>query len=355
MRMSSPETALATPADMAACRELLRDGSRSFLAASHLLPARVADPAIALYAFCRLADDAIDAGRCSEAALASLRLRLDRIYLRRPMAYAADRALCDTVWRFGLPRPLLDGLIEGFVWDAEGRRYETFDDLCAYAARVAGTVGAMMAVLMGQRAPHVVARACELGIAMQLTNIARDVGEDARNGRLYLPRRWLAEAGVDAEALLRSPIHTPALATVVRRLLSEAEGLYESAGAGIAALPADCRAGIRAARLLYAEIGEEVARRGFDSVSGRARVGGGRKLGLMVRAVAGVFPASSVSPAWPSCEAARFLVEAVVSVKHVREPGPLAAPSRAPVGGFVGLLTLFERLERADRLQNASR
>ncbi len=103
-----------------------------------------------------------------------------------------------------MPRELPEALLEGFEWDLVGRRYETLEELQAYAARVAGSVGAMMAVLMGARSAAVLARACDLGVAMQLTNIARDVGEDARQGRLYLPLAWLREAGIDPERLARS-------------------------------------------------------------------------------------------------------------------------------------------------------
>lgn len=175
------DPAAATPADFAFCRDALRRGSRSFLAASLLLPARVRAPAAALYAFCREADDAVDLACVPD--LAPLRDRLDRAYAGRPRPGPVDRAFAEVVARFAIPRALFDALLEGFAWDAEGRRYEDFADLGAYAARVAGSVGAMMAVLMGVRAPEKLARACDLGTAMQLTNIARDIGEDARAGR----------------------------------------------------------------------------------------------------------------------------------------------------------------------------
>jgi phytoene synthase len=124
----------------------------------------------------------------------------------------ADRALACVVHQVGIPRILLDALLEGFAWDAEGRQYETLEDLHDYAARVAGTVGAMMSMVMSTRTPSALARACELGLAMQLTNIARDVGEDARAGRLFLPRQWLREAGVDPDAWLQQPEFSPAIA-----------------------------------------------------------------------------------------------------------------------------------------------
>ena len=177
--------------------------------------------------------------------------------------------------------------MEGFAWDAEGRRYDDLAALRAYAVRVAGSVGAMMAVLMGVRDPARLAAAIDLGVAMQLSNIARDVGEDARAGRLYLPLRWLAEAGVDPELFLAAPRHSPALGRVVQRVLDTAEKHYRRARPGIARLPLGCRLGIGAASLLYAEIGREVARRGHDSVSGRAVVSGRRKIQVLGTSLVG--------------------------------------------------------------------
>jgi phytoene synthase len=330
--------------DLVACRALLREGSKSFHAASLLLPPSVRAPASALYAFCRLADDAIDRARGSAAALASLSARLGRVYEGRPDNHPCDRALAHVVSAYALPRALPEALLEGLAWDAEGRRYADLAALYAYAARVAGTVGAMMAVIMGVREPGPLARACDLGVAMQLTNIARDVGEDARMGRLYLPTGWLEEAGIDPERFLARPAFCPALGAVVARLLAAAEALYARAEAGIAALPVGCRPGIGAARLIYAEIGREVARRGLDSVATRAVVPRRRKLSLLARSLAfAPLGAPPVGLAEPPLPEARFLVQAV-----------LAAPSPRPVDGPVSRVTwtleLFERLQREDRL-----
>ena len=109
------------------------------------------------------------------------------------------------------PMGLLEALLDGFLWDTQGRRYETLADVEAYGARVAGTVGAMMSLIMGASTDTAIARASELGVAMQLTNIARDIGEDARNGRLYIPRAWFREIGMDADAWLANPVLIPAL------------------------------------------------------------------------------------------------------------------------------------------------
>jgi len=195
MHPSSPDASLAAREDYAACREAIRQGSRSFFAASLLLPGKVRTPAYGLYAFCRLSDDAVDIEGGSSAAVERLRERLSRAYEGDPHPIAADRAMADLVRRYAIPRTVPEALLEGLAWDAEGRRYETLEGLHDYAARVAGTVGVMMTLIMGARDPQALARACDLGSAMQLTNIARDVGEDARAGRLYLPLLWLREAG----------------------------------------------------------------------------------------------------------------------------------------------------------------
>lgn len=344
----------ASKADLEACRALLRQGSRSFHAASRLLPASVHEPAGALYAFCRLADDEIDdaidglapeAGSPS-AALARLRLRLAAAYDGTPRATPVDRALADMLQAHAVPRALPEALLEGFAWDAEARRYETLSDVLAYAARVAGSVGAMMTVLMGRTEAATVARACDLGCAMQLSNIARDVGADARAGRLYLPRAWMREAGLDPDTWLANPVYSQALANVVWRLLTVADALYARADSGIARLPLACRPGIGAARLLYAEIGHEVARAGYDSLSRRAVVSGKRKLALLARSVA-----RSMLPGRVNSDAAlpetQFLVDAVM---HAAKR-PLAARS-----GSVGwAIELFARLDARDMLAGANR
>ena len=280
----------ANPADVAHCRHLLRDGSRTFFAASLILPAGLRAPSAGLYAFCRIADDAIDQGPDAAAALSQMRARLGSVYRGQPNDHAVDRVFADTVEHGAIPLAIPQALLEGFAWDVERRRYQTLAELECYAIRVAGTVGLMMALLMGVRDRADLAAACDLGVAMQLTNIARDVGEDARNGRLYLPLDWLREEGVDPDLWLGHPVHMPALARVVERLLCVAEGLYARAEPGINALPANCRPGMRAARLLYAEIGREVARRGFDSINQRAIVSWQRKARILADAMVGRAP-----------------------------------------------------------------
>jgi len=312
-------------------------------------PARVRRPAYGLYAFCRLSDDAVDDARMRDrpAALARLAVRLARIYDGVPQDAPADRAMADLVSAHDLPHALPAALIEGLAWDAEGRRYETLDALTAYAARVAGSVGAMMTVLMGVRDPDTMARACDLGIAMQLTNIARDVGEDAAAGRLYLPLAWMREAGLDPDAFLAEPAMTPPLRAVIRRLLAAADALYARSEPGVAGLPVDCRPAIRAARLIYAEIGRALERGGLDPIGSRARVPGRRKAALLIRALRpGPAPRDRTAPPLPE---AAFLVEAVAA-----RPVPARAAWWDVGGQGARVLDLIAVLREREGLATAS-
>lgn len=338
----------AERADLAACRAALRHGSKTFLAASKLLPRKVHEPACVLYAFCRLADDAVDEPGGRHGAVERLRERLRLAYAGTPQDHAADRALTRVLVRHSIPSALFDALLEGFEWDLQGRCYETLEALHAYGARVAGTVGAMMALLMGVRSADGLARACDLGVAMQLSNIARDVGEDARMGRLYLPRAWLREAGIDPDAWLAQPRFSPALAATVQRLLDAADALYRGVDEGVGRLPLACRPGINAARFLYAGIGHEVARRGGDSVSQRARVPASRKAWLLARAMVQLFPTAAAEPR-PALPATRFLVDAAAS------PMPVRAPRRSIGERLVWTAELFARLEQRDQMRVAGR
>lgn len=271
--------------DIDACRALLAKGSKSFDLASRALPSRLRDPVAAFYAFCRTSDDAVDEGDDPHRALVVLRERVESAFAGRPIDDPIDRALAWLATTHGLPRAPVDALIEGYAWDVEGRRYEDPSALLAYAARVAGSVGVAMTALMGSRDPWVLARAADLGVAMQLTNVARDVGADARLGRLYLPRTWLADEGVDADAWLARPRFELGVGRVVQRVLAEAEPIYARAEQGVPYLPSDCRAAIAGAASIYREIGRVVASRGYDSVTSRASTTFARKALLLAKAI----------------------------------------------------------------------
>jgi 15-cis-phytoene synthase len=327
------------PAEGALLARTIRAGSKSFDLASMLLPMRYRLPARALYAFCRASDDAVDEAGPGTHAAASLRRRLDAIYDGKPGHALEDRTFALVAHHHRIPHEIPAALIEGFEWDEAGRSYETLEDLLDYAARVAATVGVMMCLVMGRRERHVLARATELGLAMQLTNIARDVGEDAARGRIYLPLSWLREAGIDPNGFLAAPRMSRPLAGVVHRLLQEASILYAHGFEGISGLPASCRPAIRSAGLIYRAIGDRIEANGFNSIHSRARTSATAKLFL-----AGWGAATAYSPfPVPHREAprsTRFLVE------HAERPASTASSADLAVGRFLEILETLEARER---------
>ncbi|MCY4179966.1 MAG: phytoene/squalene synthase family protein [Litoreibacter sp.] len=331
---------MIAPADLEHCRAVIRTGSLSFHAASKLLPASVRDPALALYAFCRLADDEVDEGNKKGRAVLELQDRLDLAYAGVPKNAPEDRAFAAIIEEFDMPRALPEALLEGLAWDAVERRYTDLSGVRAYSARVASAVGAMMCVLMRVRDPDALARACDLCVAMQLTNIARDVGEDARAGRIYLPLAWLEDAELTEQEFLSAPSASPQIKRCVRRLLAEANRLYIRSEAGISALPMAARSGIFAARFIYAGIGGALIRQGYDSVNYRARTTKTQKLRLLAKSAvrAGgtlVMPQSPVIYAKPLPEVA-FLVEAA------------ASPAKANDGRATALIQILADLKAVE-------
>ena len=309
----------ATPADLALCRQMIRQGSKSFHLASLLLPNSHRQHSRALYGFCRMADDLVDHAETPQAAVAQLAVRLDLIYAGTPSDNPTDRAFADVVRLYAIPRAVPDALIEGFAWDAEGRDYRTLSDVTSYGVRVAGTVGVMMSLLMGQRNPDALARAIDLGVAMQFSNIARDIEEDERMGRVYLPHEWITESKAKAAS----------------RLVVEAETIYARAASGIALLPRSCRASINAARLLYREIGLSAAARNHK---GRAVVPLLRKLSLVTRAIMQT-PWLPKHNSGPCLSEGQFLLDAVVQVPA---PEPAAKSFDERIGWVMKMFIAVE-------------
>lgn len=284
--VAPPVRAGATAEDLAFCDDVIRRNSRSFHVASRLLPRVVRQRAIATYAFCRGADDDVDvASGEAEARTRHLatRDRLDRLYAGLPMDDPVGRAFAGVVAAAGIPREEPEALLDGMAQDLGVVRMADEDELLVYAYRAAGVVGCMMSRIMGRSDDQALRRAIDLGIGMQLTNVARDVGEDAARDRVYLPADWLAAAGSSVDEVLeRRP--TPGVLATNRRVLALAERYYESGIGGIRLLPARCRPAILTAALTYREIGRRVLARGGDGVSARVAVPDARKLVLVALA-----------------------------------------------------------------------
>ena len=288
-----------------ASRERIERGSKSFAAASRLFDAPTRASAYMLYAWCRHCDDEIDGQelghRSGPAASFDSRQRLEELRAQTMRALAGEpdgevfEALARVVAEHDIPdRHPLEHL-EGFGMDVDGRAYRTIDDTLDYSYHVAGVVGVMMAMVMGVRARETLNRASDLGIAFQLTNIARDIIPDAEAGRLYLPADWLAEAGVPEDAVgdLR---YRAGVFAVAERLLDTADQYYASAEFGIPELPARAAWAIAAARNVYRDIGRLVRARGPQAWDTRAYVGrGGKFAGLALGGVQAA--ASRIAPA----------------------------------------------------------
>ena len=331
--------------DLRKCKALIRDGSHSFYAASRLLPRYVRDPAIVLYAFCRIADDEVDKENNISDPISDLKNRLKLVYQNQPKNIATDRAFSALVASYGLPKELPDALIEGLQWDQEGKKFKNLSELYDYCARVASSVGVMMCILMNVRDEDAIARACDLGVAMQLTNIARDVGEDARNNRLYIPLDWMKNAGINPVDFLNCPEKFSDANIFVKQLLDLANIFYKRAGAGYFSLPKDCRPGIFSAGKIYSQIGKHIAASNYDSISKRAYTTTVEKLLLLIASVGDsalttVMPVPSTLHAAPIPEV-NFLVQA--ARKRIENERSFKERSKK----FISLLFDLEKRDRA--------
>jgi phytoene synthase len=274
-------------------RAAIDQGSRSFAVASRLFPASVRDDAWMLYAWCRHCDDEIDGQVLGHGAVGVdpvlARRKLDELRARTAAALAGEPT-ADPVFaafqrvavRHAIPAEEAMDLLEGFEMDVLGRRYDTLEDTLDYSYHVAGVVGVMMARIMGVDDAPTLRRAQDLGLAFQLTNIARDVVEDARGGRVYLPGAWLDEAGVPRDRV-HAPEHRAAVAQAARRLVQAAEPFYASARWGLRDLNPRSAWAIATARGVYRSIGRHVSRAGPTAWDGRTRVDRTAKLLLLGR------------------------------------------------------------------------
>lgn len=259
-------------------RAIIRKHSKSFSLASLLLGPALRDQASGLYAYCRRADDAVDLVATPQAAeeVRKLRAELDDVYAGRSLSEPVLVEFQRLVHETRIPREYPEALLEGFHCDARGKTYETLQDLHHYCWCVAGSVGAMMCHLMGVRRPRAVRHGVHLGMAMQLTNICRDVSEDWERGRLYLPQE-LAPGVAPTLGARPSARQAAICAVAVRRLLAEADVLYASGDLGLRYLSFRSRLAVSTARRVYSAIGRRVLARNADVLAARAVVPGAEK------------------------------------------------------------------------------
>jgi len=282
------------------CRDIIHHHSKSFSLASRLLPSASRDNAVIVYAWCRRADDAIDqailpAGSSEEKEavldriLERLREELDNLYAGHHQIDPVLSPFQQVVFHRHIPILYPRELLAGMEMDVRPMVYRTIDDLLLYCHRVAGIVGLMMCHVLGIADDDALPHAAHMGLAMQITNICRDVEEDWQRGRCYLPQEMLSPTCAtvlsqpSASTLpdqvrmeLKKPVHD---------LLQLADRYYRSGDAGLKYLDATSAWAIRTARLVYSAIGTRLARQGFDVGSGRAIVPTSRKLLLVVQSL----------------------------------------------------------------------
>ncbi|KQQ81190.1 phytoene/squalene synthase family protein [Aureimonas sp. Leaf324] len=288
--MSQPDLAAISAASIA-------KGSKSFAAASRLFDRETRSSVVMLYAWCRHCDDVVDGQEAGSAArhlderpaherIAALRADTEAAFEGRTQGlHPAFAALAEVVRRHAIPRTDAAEHLAGFAMDVDEERYRTLDDLLVYCWRVAGVVGVMMARIMGVRDEAVLDRASDLGLAFQLTNIARDVVDDAVAGRVYLPLDWLTQEGL-AIADLTDPRRAEAVFRLRRRLVEAAEPYYASARIGVGALPRRSAWAVGTAHGIYRRIGLKLVAIGPQLLPERVSTTTGEKIAEIGRGAA---------------------------------------------------------------------
>ena len=278
------------------CAGVVRRHARTFALASHFLPPEKRRAAYALYAFCRVADDivdcAVDDPRAAAPRLLAFERRLDAALAGRPDD-AIFRELAHVVAAYAVPPSVLRELLAGVARDLEPVHYVSWEALGRYCEGVASTVGEMCTHVFGVRGGAAVreralGHARTLGVAMQLTNILRDVGEDARRGRCYIPDADLESAGLDRARVLEAGrrgdaalASDPRWIALMRFEIARARALYEAAAPGILLLAPDARRCAAACATGYEAILGAIERCGYDSLSTRARVPTADRFGIL--------------------------------------------------------------------------
>ena len=289
--------ALAKRAEtVAAARDIIAEGSKSFAAASTLFDKPTRERAWLLYAWCRRCDDLADGQELGHAMvrvddpaarLALIREQSHRVLAGERVSDPAFNALGLVAAETAMPRRFVDDLIAGFALDAADWRPRSEDDLMRYCYHVAGAVGCMMAVVMGvdPADDDTLDRACDLGLAFQLANIARDLMEDDAAGRCYLPQEWLAEMDIPPGQHMKPPFRKR-LTVLARRLTDRAAAYEESAKAGTPALSYRSAWAVLAAAGIYGGIARKVDERGEHAWDHRVTTGKAEKLGWVAKAAA---------------------------------------------------------------------
>jgi 15-cis-phytoene synthase len=266
------------------CRRVTRNHAKSFYFCAQFLSRDKRDAIYAVYALCRHIDDFVDdaKGRTDESTRTIVESWRELIRESSTRAHPALHAWHDARLRFGIDPTLFDELVKGVLSDLTTTRYATYADLDLYCYRVASVVGLMACEIFGYFDDAALGHAADLGRAMQLTNICRDVGEDAAMGRIYLPLDELDRFGVSEQSILDRRFGE-SFRELMRFQLARARRYYHAAEPGIDMLEQDSRFTVRLSSRIYGQILERIERNGYDSLSRRAYVPLSTKLATVPR------------------------------------------------------------------------
>jgi len=280
---------MSSPVSSPTAGDSIRRHSRSFSFASRLLPAGKRADVERLYAWCRWCDDGVDTAASPRCALEFVDLAtqdVGRIAGGKSPVAAESRWLAELVGRHDLPLEAALALLDGMRSDLTAAEGFHEADLLRYSFRVAGAVGVLLCPILGLADRRHLPHAAALGMGMQLTNIARDIAEDWRRSRCYLPLEWTA--GLRPGSGPPDPLQ---VRRGVKTILEVADDYYAAGEAGISGLDTDSRLAVRTAARIYHAIGTKIRRRDFEVLDARARVSTLGKLGIF--AVAMLTPAGS--------------------------------------------------------------
>ena len=252
-------------------RDVLSHHARSFRWGAFFLPEGAHDDAAVTYAFCRLVDDVVDEAPSEQAASDGVEA-LEAELRGDALPSALVRGFSQVMLRDGGSLEAAFELIKGVRSDLDEQILQDEAELLTYAYRVAGTVGLMMCQVLRVEDARAIPHAIDLGIGMQLTNIARDVKEDAERGRVYIPATVLARVGLSSSDILDGTADPRKLAQAVQWLYETGEAYYQSAEQGMRFIPWRSRLAIYVASRTYRGIGVKLARNGFNAMAGRTIV-----------------------------------------------------------------------------------
>ena len=264
------------------CMNIMKDNSKSFYFASQQLPHEQQRSVGALYAFCRLVDDIVDeSGKTNESIttiLEELKITISKLSQGATSDNLILHAFGDTMRKYKIPTMYVFDLIEGVRMDLSKKEYYTNQELELYCYRVASTVGLMMVyIFMPNPSPSILARASDLGLAMQLTNILRDIKEDFGKGRIYLPAETRELYGVSKEDILLNNLNQSFI-NLLDYEIERTKGIYKIAELGIKELPKDVRTTILLASRIYGDILNQIKRNNYQILTKRAIVSKKRKI-----------------------------------------------------------------------------